>query len=330
MSGRSSPIADTMSSTTTASAPAIVTAATASNQIAFSGQSSPLNTNVDNSPTSPRLITAALHQLPMQCRQLRPPKSPLYVPAALRPTERPFKLSMPPSSRTVHTPVDNFDETEPTAPITRQSTDDSTRSAVSKQAEDSWMKTEQLGEVTGLPTRDHWKVSFLIYLLYLSNLYFSPLHVTCCSAAEGNGNPNSKKAGQQNKKFAWSVASQGRFISYSLSKLVVSRIFWCQLEHFLALPRSSQYWRLPTFPTLTNQSHRPILLRKLAILPFAAPLLECFSVAIIAVIAVMSFAQLTRRTRSHSTRTHVSIQTVPRREPVIYAGVPINGGKRLG
>jgi hypothetical protein len=202
MSGRSSPIADTMSSTTTASAPAIVTAATTSNQIAFSGQSSPLNTNADNSPTSPRLITAALHQLPMQCRQLRPPKSPLYVPAALRPTERPFKPTILPPSRSVHTPVDNFDEAEPTAPITRQSTDDSTRSAVSKLAEDAWMKTEQLGEVTGLPTRDHWKVGFfLIYLLYLGNFYFSPCTLLAVPPQKGMETQIQKRQ-DKTKKFA--------------------------------------------------------------------------------------------------------------------------------
>jgi hypothetical protein len=36
---------------------------------------------------------------------------------------------------------------------------ESKSSGISKVAEHEWMKNESLGEVTGLPTRDHWKVS---------------------------------------------------------------------------------------------------------------------------------------------------------------------------
>jgi hypothetical protein len=46
--------------------------------------------------------------------------------------------------------------------IRRQSTADSTKSGISKLAEDEWMKGEDLGEVTGDPKRDHWKVSCVI------------------------------------------------------------------------------------------------------------------------------------------------------------------------
>lgn len=45
---------------------------------------------------------------------------------------------------------------------------------MSKVAEDAWKKGERLGEVTGVPTRDHWKVSiffpFLLCLLSLARL----------------------------------------------------------------------------------------------------------------------------------------------------------------
>jgi hypothetical protein len=36
---------------------------------------------------------------------------------------------------------------------------ESKSSGISKVAEHEWLKNESLGEVTGLPTRDHWKVS---------------------------------------------------------------------------------------------------------------------------------------------------------------------------
>lgn len=39
----------------------------------------------------------------------------------------------------------------------------SAKTSVSKLAEDTWMKVEQLGEVTGAPTRDHWKVSRILF-----------------------------------------------------------------------------------------------------------------------------------------------------------------------
>ena len=135
-----------------------------SNQISVYGHPSPTNSNTttpsNNSPTSPRLNTASLHQLPLQSRQLRPLKGPLYVPAALRPTERPQKASPITPPRSVHGSLDSLNE-DSTEPISRRSTLESkaSTSTISKSAEHAWMKNEQLGLVTGLPTRDHWKVS---------------------------------------------------------------------------------------------------------------------------------------------------------------------------
>jgi hypothetical protein len=175
MFARSSAATDKMSTTATTTTMAVPN----SNQIAIYGQPSSNqsgnNTNTSNSPTSPHLTTAALHQLPLQSRQLRPPKSPLYVPAALRPTERPYKPSPLTPPRSVHGDPDGLNESDPAAPITRQSTADSTRTGVSKLVEDAWMKTEQLGEVTGAPTREHWKVSRKF--LYLPGGF--PLRYSC-------------------------------------------------------------------------------------------------------------------------------------------------------
>ncbi|KAL3479729.1 hypothetical protein BJX99DRAFT_60440 [Aspergillus californicus] len=115
-----------------------------------SGASTPSNSS---SPTSPRQ-----QYLPLQNRQLRPPKAPLYVPAALRPTERPSKPSPPTPPRSVHGSLDSLNDGE-TETISRRTTMESVGSGngISKLAEDKWMKNEHLGEVTGLPTRDHWK-----------------------------------------------------------------------------------------------------------------------------------------------------------------------------
>ncbi|RHZ53274.1 FYVE zinc finger domain-containing protein [Aspergillus thermomutatus] len=140
---------------------ATVTATTTSplstNQISVYGHPSPVNsataTPVNNSPTSPRL-----QHLPLQCRQLRPLKGPLYVPAALRPTERPQKSSPPTPPRSVHGSLDSLNDEEPSALVSRRSTMESNYSnTISKLAENEWMKTEHLGQVTGLPTREHWK-----------------------------------------------------------------------------------------------------------------------------------------------------------------------------
>ncbi|KAF3481039.1 uncharacterized protein GIQ15_03798 [Arthroderma uncinatum] len=136
------------------------------------GNPSPANsasaTPTNNSPTSPRLMNAQLQQVQSQSRQLRPPKSPLYVPAALRRTERAPKQSPLTPPRSVHGSVDNLNSdaasnfaanaaaVEP-EPLSRRSTVESTRSGVSRLAQDEWLRDQNLGEVTGSPTREHWK-----------------------------------------------------------------------------------------------------------------------------------------------------------------------------
>lgn len=145
-------------------------------QISVYGHPSPINsaspTPANNSPTSPRVPNHNLHQLPLQSRQLRAPKSPLYVPAALRPTERAARPSPLTPPRSVHGSLDSLVVGDTNSPISRRSTNDSLKNEISKRAEDEWMKDERLGLVTGVPTRDHWKVrscrdilSLLLFLL---------------------------------------------------------------------------------------------------------------------------------------------------------------------
>ncbi|KAL2827590.1 hypothetical protein BDW59DRAFT_144040 [Aspergillus cavernicola] len=137
----------------------VITATTtpSAHHISIYGNASPINSGAstpsNNSPTSPRQ-----QYLPLQTRQLRPPKAPLYVPAALRPTERPSKPSPPTPPRSVHGSLDSLNDGETSETLSRRATLDSVGSGgISKLAEDEWMKHEHLGEVTGLPTRDHWK-----------------------------------------------------------------------------------------------------------------------------------------------------------------------------
>lgn len=132
------------------------------------------------STTSTTTTSPVSTHLPLQSRQLRPSKSPLYVPAALRPTERPQRHSPPTPPRSVHGSLDSCDATTTTTTTTTTATELNTTptttapssprlatattathiqrsDSVSKLAEDEWMKNEHLGSVTGLPTKDHWK-----------------------------------------------------------------------------------------------------------------------------------------------------------------------------
>ncbi|CAL3964752.1 unnamed protein product [Diplocarpon coronariae] len=122
-----------------------------------SQQASPINsataTPNNPSPTSPRSV---LHSHIQPQKQLRPPKSPLYVPAVLRPTDPPRRparqspLTPPPSKDS------SFDELENARTLSRLSTAEEGKRAlgVIVEAEHS---SEGLARVTGLPTRAHWK-----------------------------------------------------------------------------------------------------------------------------------------------------------------------------
>ena len=147
-----------------------------------SQQTSPINsatgTPSNSSPTSPR--ASVLPYLPAHTRQLRPPKSPLYVPAVLRPTDPPKKTVKqspltPPASR-----HNSFDPFENAKALTRRSTGESGSSDLDSLLE-SENSTEGLGQVTALPTREHWKVCLqsLLRCVYLATLF------PCDSVKEG-------------------------------------------------------------------------------------------------------------------------------------------------
>ena len=105
----------------------------------------------DVSPTSPRIHQYLQYRQPNQYKQIKEPRTPLYVPAVLRPTERYPKhspLTPPKSLRGSldslegHHQGDTVDDPQQLDPV----------------LENDYFPEEELGEVTGPPTKEHWKV----------------------------------------------------------------------------------------------------------------------------------------------------------------------------
>jgi hypothetical protein len=108
-----------------------------------SGTTTPANV----SPTSPRTSSHLQH-----AKQLRPPKMPMYVPAVLRPTEKPARQSPPKANDSaVDSPEASFGS------AIRRSTRTSIDSGVGTIASEESSEVD-LGPVTGPPSRNHWKV----------------------------------------------------------------------------------------------------------------------------------------------------------------------------
>ncbi|KAH0537304.1 hypothetical protein FGG08_005894 [Glutinoglossum americanum] len=107
---------------------------------------------------NPHPLTTTAHQFPTPTRQLRPPKSPLYRPAVLRPTERPWRQSpnSPPPGSSVGSLSSTYSDDDRS--LARVSTSDSAKTwGLGKVTEVEWYCDEGSGEVTGLPTRAHWQ-----------------------------------------------------------------------------------------------------------------------------------------------------------------------------
>jgi len=117
---------------------------------------SPINsasaTPKNASPTSPR--TTLPPHLAAHTRQLRPPKSPLYVPAVLRPTDPPKRISRPSPLTPPQSMHGSFDELENARTLNRRSTGDSGKFGLGAITEAEF-SSEGLGKVTALPTREH-------------------------------------------------------------------------------------------------------------------------------------------------------------------------------
>ncbi|CZT51418.1 related to VPS27-vacuolar protein sorting-associated protein [Rhynchosporium secalis] len=126
-----------------------------------SQQISPTNsataTPNNTSPTSP--VSGVPAHLAANNRQLRPPKSPLYVPAVLRPTDPPKRTARQSPLTPPHSKDNSFDDSDPLRTLIRRSTGDSGKSGLGAIVETEWSMEGLNGfeKVKGLPNRDHWK-----------------------------------------------------------------------------------------------------------------------------------------------------------------------------
>ncbi|MCJ1227772.1 hypothetical protein MMC12_004431 [Toensbergia leucococca] len=126
----------------------------------FSPANSASGTPMDSSPTSPRNSTL-LSNLPLPTRQLRPLKTPMYVPAVLRPTERPQRPSPPTPPRSIHGSIESLEDMVGANSISRRSTGDSRKKrALGVVTEDEAAVDNSPRKVMSMPTRDHWKPDF--------------------------------------------------------------------------------------------------------------------------------------------------------------------------
>lgn len=124
-----------------------------------SPMTSPSHTPAHGSPTSPKITNPIFPALPPQSKQLQAPRTPLYVPAALRVTERPTRNSPPTPPKSLRASLDSSDDSL-SEEVTRSTSADS-QDAFASQFDHAWYQVEQLADVTGSPTRDHWKVGYL-------------------------------------------------------------------------------------------------------------------------------------------------------------------------
>ena len=115
---------------------------------------SAVGTPTNVSPSSPHPGPILPH-FPLATRQLRPPKLPLYVPAVLRPTERPHRAPPLTPPRSVHGSTDSLDHRPGGRPPSRRSTGESHQAGSDR--ENPSPREPCFGAVEGLPTRDHWK-----------------------------------------------------------------------------------------------------------------------------------------------------------------------------
>lgn len=119
------------------------------NNMPFYGTNGQYSPASSTSPTSPRASDPQHPYNPNPAKQLRPLKSPLYVPAVLRPTQFP---AAPPA-----TPPDS-------ARTSLNHLEDKNSSAIQNTDYDTYMtlivqghEGTEIGDVTGPPTHDHWR-----------------------------------------------------------------------------------------------------------------------------------------------------------------------------
>ncbi|KAL9015502.1 MAG: hypothetical protein Q9185_007099 [Variospora sp. 1 TL-2023] len=135
----------------------------------LSPSDSAANTPTTQSPLSPH-HPSDFSVLPLTGRQ--PPKPPLYIPAALRPTERPHRPVPLTPPRSLHGSSESLDRATESRPASRRSTastthlrhgplsqlpEDEPTSTTALQSSASSISSESFPPIEGAPTRHHWK-----------------------------------------------------------------------------------------------------------------------------------------------------------------------------
>lgn len=133
-----------------------------------------------SSPRSPLSNLPAHLQMQSTSKQLQARRVPLYVPAVLRPTEKPARQSPPKRGQAVSPGLAESQESI---------SDEEETSSMSRIVTEEW-NDDRVGDVTGPPSRNHWKVS--------TNSPFTP-HIHHHSTLESvtNGARGVSKAQQQ-------------------------------------------------------------------------------------------------------------------------------------
>lgn len=118
------------------------------------------NTPMNVSPTSPR-STSHFSMHPNHAPQIRRPKNPIYVPAALRRTEKPQRQSPPKVDSGVETPSGSWGSGAGNGPLAGDGSGSNTNlSLITHEDMNSIYGDAPLSPVTGPITRNHWQVRF--------------------------------------------------------------------------------------------------------------------------------------------------------------------------
>ena len=118
----------------------------------LSNTTTTLTTTTPISPISPRASWHIPQHLQMPTRQIRQRQGPLYVPAVLRPTEKPARSSPPKTGGQQFGSPESMDEFMGDGMAT------GLVPHLSRIVTEEWNNEEVLGPVTGTPSRNHWKV----------------------------------------------------------------------------------------------------------------------------------------------------------------------------
>jgi hypothetical protein len=132
----------------------------------YSTMGSGANTPTNVSPTSPHItghFPAHAHHAPT----IRPLKTPIYVPAALRRTEKRGRQSPPKIDSANDTPNGSFTAAGPFSQVAGDATPISPITRIATEDWNSIYDNAPLSPVSGPITKNHWQVRFVLLIFSL-------------------------------------------------------------------------------------------------------------------------------------------------------------------